>query len=110
MQFTEGMLGKMFLEADPDRLDLRLKNQMLFFHFLVKISYSLPWNLVLEVPARHFRALEQLHSSWDDWEQIHSSLKTAYEQVRISAFLQKGAGNSPGGPWGWRRWWHPSRS
>ena len=97
MQFTEGMIGKMLLEADPDLLDPRLKNQMLFFHFLVKISYSLPWNLVLEVAARHFRALEQLHTSWDDWDSIHTALKTAYEQVRMSAFLQKGAGNSPGG-------------
>ena len=95
-QFTEGMIGKMLLEADPDRLDPRLKNQMLFFHFLIKISYSLPWNLVLEVAARHFRALEQLHTSWDDWDAIHTALKTAYEQVRMSAFLQKG-GNGPAG-------------
>ena len=96
LQFQEGFLAKILLEADPTRLEPKVKNKLLFFHYISKLSYSLPWNQVLEVVAKFFRGLEHMRYSWDDWTIIHAHLQTSFEQVKIAA-LQPKFGGSGGG-------------
>ena len=100
LQFQEGFLAKILLEADPALLETKVKNKMLFFHYISKLSYSLPWPQVLEVAAKFFRGLEHMRFSWDDWSLIHAHLQTSFEQVKIASIQHKfngGGGNFQGG-------------
>ena len=97
LQFQEGFLAKILLEADPTKIEPQVRNKILFFHFLTKLSYSLPWAQVLEMAAKFFRGLEHMRFSWDDWNVIHAHLQTSLDQVKIAALHQRGGGYGGGG-------------
>ena len=60
LQYQEGFLAKILLEADLALLEPKVKKKMLFFHYISKLSYLLSWPQVLEVAAKFFRGLEHM--------------------------------------------------
>ena len=56
-------MAKGLLAADPNLLEPKVKNKLLFFHYISKLTYFLPWPQVLEVAAKFFCGLEHMRFS-----------------------------------------------
>ena len=86
--FQEGMTQKILM--DSANLDTVVKNKLKFQSKLIRMAYTLPWSDILSIAEQFFGAFEYNQASWDDWSQIESFLKEAYDQARMSSFLRPG--------------------
>ena len=104
-QFSFGFIHMILIETLPEELDPVLANKLQFLLYMIGNSFSLEWSHLIKTTDSWFRAWEQGHVEWDNWDTIEAWLDRA--KLRgLSASINKlargpgpnqGRGNLGGG-------------
>ena len=87
-QFVFGFLNMALCETLAEDLDPILANKIHFVQYMISNSFSLEWSHLIKTTHSWFKAWEQGHVEWDDWDAIEDWLNRA--KIRgISSSLNK---------------------